>query len=142
MTLAVFVTALVLVVARRWRRKTPEEIERERRLDVNRRGRITHGEIINFVEPEPSKPGPRLIVYKYDVTGATYEASQDVSALPEIAAVARRLAGRSTSVKYDPRLTTNSIVVCEEWSGLPDTTHPSEPKLRAPVGRRELVRKG
>jgi hypothetical protein len=104
----------------RWRRKDPNEVERLRRLDVNRRGRITSAEIVDFLEPEPAAPsaGHRsyLVVYKYEVAGVTYEVSQDVSTLSEILP-GDALANPAASVKYDPKTPTNSIIACEEWSG-------------------------
>jgi len=108
----------------RWRRhKDPDEIERLRRLDVNRRGRITAAEIIDLVEPGETAPGqsarrPCVIVYKYEVAGVTYEVSQDVSALPMALAASRSLAHESASIKYDPRAPTNSIIACEGWNGM------------------------
>jgi hypothetical protein len=117
---AVILAAGLLNRARRWRRRTPEEVERQRRLEVCRCGRITSGEIVDMIEPEPSHIGPRLILYRYEVTGAIYEAAQDVASLPEAAARARRMTGHVASVKYDPKQPANSIVVSEEWSGLPD----------------------
>jgi len=102
----------------RWRRKSPEELERLRRLDVNRRGRITQAHIVDIVETvAPAAPG-RLIVYRYEVGSVTYEVAQDVSALAELAAAAHTLPGHTTNVKYDTRQPTNSIVACEEWSGI------------------------
>jgi hypothetical protein len=105
----------------RWRRKDPGEIERLRRLDVNRRGRISAARILDWMGPESGQPESRLVVYKYEVAGVTYEAAQDVSALPEIAARAPYLAGQMISVKYDPQRPANSIVACEAWCGLPQT---------------------
>jgi hypothetical protein len=58
-----------------------------------------------------------LVSYAYEVAGVTYEAAQDVTALPEIAAMARFLSGQTASVKYDPKRPANSIIACEEWSG-------------------------
>ena len=118
------VSALAVLGHRRllgWRRKDPDEVERLRRLDVNRRGRITSAEIVDFLEPEPSAGGEghrsHLIVYKYEVAGVIYEVSQDVSALSGILS-ARRLADSRASVKHEPRTPTNSIIACEEWSGI------------------------
>lgn len=102
----------------RWRRKSPEELERLRRLDVNRRGRITQAHIVDIVETEAPAAQGRLIVYRYEVGGVTYEVAQDVSALPELAAAAHTLPGHTTNIKYDIRQPTNSIVACEEWSGI------------------------
>lgn len=110
---------LGLVRLLRPKRKTAAEIERLRRLDINRRGRITSGQIVEMVEPEPAKPGPRLVVYKYEVAGVTYEAAQDVSALPAVVSLLRRSPGLIISLKFDPGRPTNSIVACEEWCGVP-----------------------
>ena len=102
----------------RWRRKSPEEIERLRRLDVNRRGRITVGHIVDIVDPDASTGQARLVVYKYEVAGVVYEVAQNISALPELAAAAPTLPGHTASIKYDPKLPTNSILACEEWNGV------------------------
>ena len=102
----------------RWRRKDPAELERLRRLDINRRGRISAGRIVDLVEGETPGSNSRLLVYSYEVAGVTYEAAQDVAALPEVAAMAQFLTGRTASVKYDPKRPSNSIIACELWSGL------------------------
>ena len=106
------------VVFLRWRRKDPAEIEKLRRLNVNKRGRIAAGKVVDFLEAETAESQSSLLVYSYEVAGVTYEAAQDVSALPGIAARARVYSGRTASVKYDPKRPGNSIIACEEWSGL------------------------
>jgi hypothetical protein len=100
------------------RRKDPAELERLRRLALGRTGRITSGEITGIIEPEDGRTSPLLIAYRYDIAGVTYEVTQDVSAMPAVAAEASRLIGRTISVKYDTRHPTNSIIACEEWSGI------------------------
>jgi len=105
---------------RRWRRKSPEEIERLRRLGVNACGRIILGRIVELAEPVADGPAGPILLYDYEVAGVTYEAAQDLSALPEIAAAAPFLPGQTTSVKYDPKQPTNSILACEAWCGIPD----------------------
>lgn len=115
---AVFLAVWIIVRIRKWRRRSPEEIERQRRLEINRRGRIVAGQILDFHEAEP---GARLVVYKYEIAGVTYEAAQDVAPLPAVAALVHRKVGRVVSVKFDPRIPTNSILACEEWSGVPET---------------------
>jgi len=102
----------------RWRRKDPAELERLRRLDISRRGRIGSARIVDLVEPQTAGAKSVLVVYSYEVAGVTYEAAQDLTALPEIAAMAQSLSGHTASVKYDPKRPANSIVACEEWSGL------------------------
>ncbi len=102
-----------------WRRKEPAEVERLRRLDIHKRGRISAGHIVDLVESEVAGSKSSLVVYSYEVAGVAYEAAQDVSPLPEIAAIAKFLPGRTVSVKYDTKRPANSIVACEEWTGLP-----------------------
>ena len=102
----------------RWRRNTPAEIEKLRRLDVNKYGRISAGKVLDFLEGETAGSKSALVIYSYEVAGVTYEAAQDVSALPQIAARARVFSGGTASVKYDPKRPGNSILACEEWSGL------------------------
>jgi hypothetical protein len=113
---------------RRWRRKDPAELERLRRLAVNACGRIIAGKVLDLAEPLPDgAPGP-ILLYEYEVAGVTYEAAQDVNALPEIAAAAPFLPGQTTSVKFDPRHPTNSILACEEWCGIPDLESRRNPR--------------
>jgi hypothetical protein len=107
---------------RRWRRKSPDEIERLRRLGVNACGRISSGRIVELVEPVADGPPGPILLYEYGVAGVTYEAAQDLSALPEIAAAAPFLPGQTTSLKYDPKQPANSILACEAWCGIPDLT--------------------
>jgi hypothetical protein len=105
---------------RQWRRKGPDEIERLRRMNVNACGRIIQGRIVEVAEPQPNGPAGPVLLYDYEVAGVTYEAAQDLSALPEIAAAAPYLPGQTTNIKYDPKQPTNSILACEAWCGIPD----------------------
>ena len=106
------------VVWTRLRRKPdPAELERLRRLALGRTGRITAGEITGLMEPEGGNTA-LLLVYRYDIAGVTYEVTQDVSAMPVVAAQAGRLVGQAISVKYEMQHPSNSIVICEEWSGV------------------------
>jgi hypothetical protein len=100
------------------RGKSAEEMERQRRLDVYQRGRIAQGHVVDFLDSGDCDHGGRLLLYRYEVGGVTYEAAQDISALASLAAVAHGLAGQIASVKYDPKRPTNSIIACEEWCGI------------------------
>ena len=111
--------AWALARFQRWRRKSSAELERLRRLEVNRGGRVTAGEIVDLIEPTPPEHAGHLIVYKYEVAGVTYEVAQDISALPGTVSLARRSGGQKASIKYDPKKPTNSIIACEEWCGVP-----------------------
>ena len=59
-----------------------------------------------------------LIVYSYSVAGVLYEATQDVTTLPGKLPADRMSMVGPVSVKYVPRNPANSIVLCEEWTGL------------------------
>ncbi len=107
-------------IVERRRRKSPDEIERLRRLEVNACGRIIQGRIAELAEPMAGGPAGPVLLYDYEVAGVTYEAAQDLSMLPEVAAAAPFLPGQTTSVKYDPRQPTNSILACETWCGIPE----------------------
>ncbi len=92
-------------------RLTPAERERRRRVTLNQGRRTAEGFI--------TEAGPELIYYQYEVQGVTYFASQDVTSLVALLpADPGRLIG-SVGVKFDPRNPANSIVLCEQWSGLP-----------------------
>lgn len=139
---AICLAAWIIVRVRRWRRRSPEEIERLRRLDIDARGRIVAGQILDFTEPEPGKPGSRFVMYKYDIAGVTYESAQDICALPAVVALVRRRIGRTVSVKFDPRVPANSILACEHWSGVPEADNKTSPKKRpipSPAGAAEKL---
>src|SRR5260370_37736141 len=81
------------------RKPTAEEIERERRDQLARSGRITDGTIMDTMireargadseafepsaQPDGSGPTPDIIVYNYRIAGVTYECAQDVTTIPE-----------------------------------------------------------
>ena len=116
--MAAALTAWTIATVRRWRSKSPDEIERLRRLDIHRRGRITHGYLVDVIEAAPDSADRTTIVYSYEVAGVNYEVGQDISSFPSIIAAARSLPGHDGLIKYDPKQPSNSIVTCEDWSGI------------------------
>jgi hypothetical protein len=104
----------------RSRRKTPDQLEQERRLRISEIGRITDGTVIdvNELTSAPGSPEMQLLVYQYDVAGVSYEASQDVTSLRHRVDLHSCRAGLMTSIKYDPANPGNSIVIAENWNGL------------------------
>jgi len=107
--LAILLIALAIVVVLRVR-GTPEKRERKRRQSVNRMGRLGDALITEFSES--------VIYYSYTIRGVQYTASQDVSTLRHrLPAEPERLIGVA-SLKYAPNNPANSILLCEEWSGL------------------------
>lgn len=100
------------------RRKTPQQIERERRVHINTTGRITDGTVIDAQEMQTGDKPAQFLIYQYDVGGVSYEASQDVTYLRQFIDLHSCRIGLPASVKYDPVNPGNSIVISEEWSGL------------------------
>ncbi len=91
-------------------RVSPQEQERRRRKHINGIGRPHDGLITDFADG--------LIHYVYEIHGVSYTASQDVTALAEpVPYEASRIVGPAT-LKYLVRNPANSIVICENWSGL------------------------
>jgi Protein of unknown function (DUF3592) len=118
------------------RRPTAEEIERERRAQLVRSGRIMDGTILDITEletpGEPEHPREiRFILYKYEIGGVAYECSQEVTALRDFVNPAELRLGFPCSVRYDIHRPENSIVVAENWSGL-RTTAESVPTRAMP----------
>jgi hypothetical protein len=92
-------------------RRRPKDKEKHRRFTVNRNGRLGDATITEVAD--------HTIFYSYSVGGVIYAASQDISQLGEyIPCDPERLAGGVASLKYSPHNPANSIILCEEWSGL------------------------
>ncbi len=107
---SIAVLAVVTYIVVRIRRK-PKDKEQRRRLDVNSNGRLGDATILEISDD--------AIFYEYSVRGITYTASQDISKLRElIPGDPERLIGRPASLKYSSQNPANSILLCEEWSGL------------------------
>ena len=103
------IAAGVLIVLRI--RRKPKDKEKLRRLEVNSSGRLGDATIIEISDD--------VIIYEYSVGGLTYTASQDVTQLRElIPPDSHRLIGRPASLKYSSQNPANSILLCEQWSGL------------------------
>ena len=128
------------------RPRDPEEVERLRRVYLNRVGRIVEGHIMEITETHPEASGPApaglfrrksrnlgsrslgstsggngkrsLVVYSYSISGVTYETAQDVTGMEERACLEKIVAGQPASVKYDPANPSNSILIADDWSGL------------------------
>jgi hypothetical protein len=116
-TAGVLIAVGAAIYFKRRQKKDPAELERLRRIELGRTGRIVSGEITSLIEPDATNTA-MLLVYRYDISGVTYEVSQDVSSMPAVASEAPHLVGRAISIKYEMKHPTNSIVVCEEWSGI------------------------
>lgn len=101
------------------KKKTPAELERERREWLNQAGRITDGTVIDVQEITPNgHAAATMLIFQYDVGGVSYEASQDVTQLRQLINLHSCRLGLPTSVRYDPQNPGNSMVVSEKWMGL------------------------
>jgi hypothetical protein len=92
------------------KQRSPERHERLRRELLNRQGRLGDAFITEGTET--------AIYYKYSVHGVRYTASQDISMLRhQLPAEPERLIGVA-NMKYAVKNPANSILLCEDWSGL------------------------
>jgi hypothetical protein len=97
-------------LALRMMQANPEKRERKRRLELHRHGRLGDALITEATDA--------MLYYSYSVGGVQYEASQDVSGLRDLLPPEpERLIG-AAGLKYSSRNPANSILICEEWSGL------------------------
>jgi hypothetical protein len=129
----------------RKKREDTDVLERDRRVYLNRIGRIVEGQILEVVDrsegdhaakadvksaaPErggllgkrsvaPKNGAQKLLYYSYSISGVTYETAQDVTGLEEQAHLKRIAVGQTASVKYDPANPSNSILLADDWSGI------------------------
>jgi len=103
------------------RRPDPKELERQRRLFLATRGRITDAMLVDTgLDRRPptsdADPAESVLRYQYKVAGVGYECSQDVSPLADHVRHIRM--DLPIQIRYDPHNPGNSIVVAESWSGL------------------------
>ena len=110
--LAVLVAAGVFARSFFTRKPSPEEVERRRRLQIHKEGKISDAEVVDI---DPATP---LITYSYSVAGVGYTVAQDVAALKDMLPDDLMAMVGPASIKFTPQNPANSIVLCEEWSGL------------------------
>jgi hypothetical protein len=114
------IVGLTLYLALR-RKLTPEEREERRRIRLAAHGRIIDGTLIDAApEDIPGQP-PQALIYRYRVSGVTYECGQDVSMLtthvPDLGP-SSAVFGLPVQVRYDRDNPADSIVISETWNGL------------------------
>jgi hypothetical protein len=106
-SVALLAIAAVIALRVHW---TPEKRERKRRQELHRRGRLGDAMI--------TEASPDALYYSYCIRGVQYTASQDITALRDrLPAEPERLIGFA-SLKYASNNPANSILICEEWSGI------------------------
>jgi hypothetical protein len=114
--LAIALIVLGVWIALRVVQGSPEKRERKRRLQLNRNGRLGDALITEATETS--------LYYRYSVHGVEYSASQDIATLRDrLPAELGRLVGLA-NLKYASNNPANSILICEEWSGIRTPTLP------------------
>jgi len=91
-------------------RPSAAELERRRRVALHSRGKMGDANLLEFRED--------VVFYTYDIAGVEYSACQDLAGLEPLLPADRWSTIGPACIKYDPRNPANSIVLCEEWSGL------------------------
>lgn len=101
----------------RRRSSTPEKREQRRRITLHATGRIGDALVTEASED--------ALYYTYTIRGVQYTASQDVTGLRSLLpAEPERLIGMA-GMKYSTANPANSILLCEEWSGLRNVASPN-----------------
>jgi len=91
-------------------RSTPEKLERSRRLALQATGRLGDALLVEVQDD--------TLYFTYRVRGVQYAASQDITSLrDQLPEDPGRLIGM-VGMKYSLTNPANSILICEEWSGL------------------------
>lgn len=104
------------------KRKTEEEIERERRLNLVKLGRLVDGTVVDIADldaNESGRPGGmKLILYRYEIAGVVYNCSQDVTLMGDLIDIYQCRLSFPATIRYDAHNPENSIIVAENWTGL------------------------
>ena len=106
--------AILLIAAGVWlylsSRQTAAQRERRRRLAISRTGRMGDAMIVDVRDC--------VLFYSYEVRGVAYTTSQDASDLQDRLPPDTSTLVGPAGLKYSSGNPANSIVICEEWSGL------------------------
>jgi len=106
--------ALLLIAGGVWlfvsSRQTAAQRERRRRLIVNRLGRMGDATVIDVRDD--------VLYYTYEVRGVAYNTSQDASDFHNMLPPDTSALIGPAGLKYSPGNPANSIIICEQWSGL------------------------
>ncbi len=100
------------------KRLTPAQREEKRRNRLATIGRIIDGTLIDTA---PENEEPQALIYRYRVSGVTYECGQDITTLaeqlPDLGPTTA-VFGLPVQVRYDRDNPADSIVIAETWNGL------------------------
>jgi len=91
-------------------RQTAAQREKRRRLALNKTGRMGDAMIIDVRDC--------VLYYSYEIRGVEYATAQDASDFRELLPRETSALIGPVGMKFAPKNPANSIVICEEWSGL------------------------
>jgi hypothetical protein len=114
-------------------RKSAEERERLRREHLVLHGRIIDGSVLDWSE-QPNSTDLGTLMYRYYISGVSYECAQDLTFLKGTASIDATCLGRPASVRYDPKNPANSVIIAEGWSGLQHPNRILVPEPTEPAG--------
>lgn len=104
------------------KRPTADELEHARRDLLIGYGRIVDGILLDQFQIDAEDGRTReMLLYQYEISGVTYECSQDVTTLSDVVDPKRVRVGMPCSIRYQPGSPENSILVAERWSGIRET---------------------
>ncbi|MFN7923764.1 MAG: hypothetical protein U0Q16_26925 [Bryobacteraceae bacterium] len=106
----VLLVGLILFLLRQRIWVTPSVRERRRRQRIHMYGRRCDGMLTDASDES--------LYYVYSVNGVDYNASQDVADLRDHVPTDRSRIIGPVTIKYFVRNPADSLIVCEEWSGL------------------------
>lgn len=116
---AVAASAALWLLTRK--RPTADELELERREMLVNFGRIVDGSLLDSFQITLEDGTLRdMLLYQYEISGVTYECSQDITLLTDVLDPTKVKLGMPCSIRYQPGIPENSILVAERWSGLRD----------------------
>lgn len=116
------------------KRPTADELELERREKLVSFGRIVDGMLLDdFQITTDDGATHEMLLYQYEISGVSYECSQDITTLIEPLGLSAIKIGMPCSVRYQPGSPENSLVVAERWSGLRDDAYVPWPASVIPI---------
>src|SRR3989442_8873990 len=95
-------------------RQTAAQREKRRRVLIHRTGRMGDATIVDVRDC--------VLYYSYQVRGVAYTTSQDASEFKHMLPSQTSVLVGPVGMKYSAGNPANSIVICEEWSGLRPVT--------------------
>lgn len=116
------------------KRPTADELEMERRQKLVSFGRIVDGMLLDDFRIIADDGATReMLLFQYEISGVTYECSQDITTLIAPLNLHGIKIGMPCSVRYQPGSPENSMIIAERWSGLREDAYIPWPTPVIPI---------